>query len=209
MKRAGTAAAVATLVIAAAAHAGTSFQSTWKAPDAQPGTFQGKKVVAVFMSQEEGMRRGVEGILAAELTKRGMQGVAAYSLIPTAEIRDEAKAKARIEGSGAAGAVVLRIVGRDQQISGSSASYWAGPSYGAMWGGYWGYGWGGIYDPGYLKSETVLLVETLVYSLEQNKLVWAGQTKTTNPKNANSVVQTLVGKVANEIKKAGLVQKGK
>jgi hypothetical protein len=199
----------AAALTAPAAWAGTSFISTWKAPDAQPGTFQGKKVVTLFVSQEEALRRGVEQTLAYELTKRGMQGVAAHTLVPTADIRDEEKAKARILASGAAGVVALRLVGRDQEMTSSPAMYYAGPSYGGFWGGYWGYSWGGVYDPGYLRTETILHVETLIYSLEQNKLIWAGQSKTTNPKNADELIQKLLSKVASEMKKQGLVQKGK
>jgi hypothetical protein len=207
MRRAVQAVAVAAAMTAAAC-ASTSFRSTWRAPDARPGTFRGKKVVAVFISQDEALRRGIEETLANELTKRGADGVPAYTIIPTPEIRDEAKAKERIAASGAAGVVALRLVGREQELSGSSGGYYAAPPYSGVWGGYWGYGWAGIYDPGYLRTDTVIHVETLVYSLEQNKLVWAGQSKTTNPSSADAFVKELVAKVAAEMKKTGLVQKG-
>ena len=188
--------------------AGTSFRSTWRAPDAQPGTFQGKKVVAVFISKDEGLRHGIEETLASELTRRGVEGVPAYTLIPTSEVRDEAKAKARLAESGAAGVVALRLVGREQELSSSASGYYNATPYVGVWSGYWGYGWGGIYDPGYVRTDTILYVEILVYSLEQNKLVWAGQSKTTNPDSAQELVKDLVTKVADEMKKAGLVQKG-
>ena len=200
------------LVAAAAATAGfggPSFTSTWKAPDAKPGTFQGKPVVAVFMSSDDALRQGIEGRLAYELTQRGAKGIAAWSLIPSSEIRDEEKAKARIMQSGAAGVVVLRLTDRAQEASAQNPMYWAAPTYGNVWSGYWSYGWGGLYDAGHVKVDNILYVETLVYSLEQGKLVWAGLSKTTNPKSANDLVKELVGKVASEVKKAGLVQKGR
>jgi len=199
-------AALLTAALLASACASTSFSSTWRAPDAKPGTFKGKKVVAVFVSQDEALRRGVEETLAVELTHRGAEGVPAYQIIPTPEIKDEAKAKARITEAGAAGVVALRLVGRDQELSGSPAGYYAAPSYAGVWGGYWGYGWGGIYDPGYLRTDTILHVEILVYSAEQNKLVWAGQSKTTNPSSVDAMVKELVSKVAAEMKKSGLIK---
>ena len=189
-----------------AAFGGTSFSSTWKSPDARPGTFQGKKVVAVFINTEEALRQGIEDSLANELIKRGAQGVPAYTLIPTAEIRDEAKAKERLDQSGAAGVVAFRLVGQEHEFTESAATYYSAPTYSSMWGGYWGYGWAGIYDPGYVQMDRVMRVEVLVYSLEQNKLVWAGVSKTTNPKSANALVKQLVDKVASELKKAGLVK---
>jgi hypothetical protein len=199
---------LAAAAAATAGFGGPTFTSTWKAPDARPGTFQGKSVVAVFMSSDDGLRRGIEGLLAHELTQRGARGVAAWSLIPAAEIRDEEKAKARITQSGAAGVVALRLVDRAQEASAQNPMYWSNPSYGSVWGGYWSYGWGGLYDAGHVRVDNVLYVEALVYSLEQNKLVWAGLSKSTNPKSAADLVKQLVGKVAGEVKKAGLVQKG-
>ena len=74
MKRALSAVSFVSVVAiagAGAAAAATTLRSTWRAPDAQPGTFRGKKVVALFVSPDEQERRGVEGLLADELTKRG------------------------------------------------------------------------------------------------------------------------------------------
>jgi hypothetical protein len=200
---------LAAAAAATAGFGGPSFTSTWKAPDARPGTFQGKPVVAVFMSTDDGLRQGIENLLAHELTQRGAKGITAWSLIPASEIRDEEKAKARIMQSGAAGVVALRLVDRAQDAHAQNPMYFQSPSHGSMWSGYWSYGWGGVYDRGHVRVDNVFYVEALVYSLEQNKLVWAGLSKTTNPDSAPELVKKLVGKVASEVKKAGLVQKGR
>src|SRR5262245_4036349 len=89
---------------------GTSFVTTWKDPDAQALDLKGQKIITVVMSPEESTRRGAEHILAQELTKRGAQGVPSYTLIPSSEIKDEAKVKAKFEESGAVCAVVMRVV---------------------------------------------------------------------------------------------------
>jgi hypothetical protein len=191
--------------LAAGCGGGTAFRSTWVAPDAKPGTFQGKKVAAVYITADEGLRRGVETTLAAELTRLGAVGVPAYSIIPAEENKDQARAKARLAQAGAAGIVTMRLVGRDQETTASSAGYYVPPSYASAWSGYWGYGWGGVYDAGYLKTETILHVETLVFSLEQDKLVWAGQSRSADPAGVPQLVRELVGKVAAEVRKAGLV----
>src|SRR5580765_5648546 len=97
MKRAvGVVSFLSVVAISGAAVADTTLVSTWRAPDAQPGTFRGKKVVTLFVSPDEQERRGVEGLLAEELTQRGAQGVPAVALIPAEEIRDEAKVKPRL-----------------------------------------------------------------------------------------------------------------
>jgi hypothetical protein len=46
-------------------------------------------------------------------------------------------------------------------------------------GGYYGHGWGSAWSAAEIRTDTIIIVETLVYSLRQNKLVWGGQSKTT------------------------------
>ncbi len=207
MLRATRKALVATAAVAAAACASTSFNSTWKNPAAEPGNFKGKKVVALIVSKEEGVRYGAEDALARELTARGMVGIPAYSLIPKELVQDKDKAKEFIEKAGVVGVVAMRVVGKDKEITSSPGGYWGGPAYATFWGaGYYGYGWGGVYSPGYIQTDTIVIVETLVYSLPQDKLVWAGQSQTTNPSKVGPFIQELVGKAAAEMKKQGLIR---
>jgi hypothetical protein len=198
---------VVTAAVAAAACASTSFQSTWKNPAAEPGNFKGKKVAALIISKEEGVRYGAEDALARELTARGMVGIAAYTLIPKELIQDKEKAKEFLEKADVTGVVAMRVVGKDKEISSSPGGYWGGPAYATFWGaGYYGYGWGGVYSPGYIQTDTVVTVETLVYSLPQNKLVWAGQSETTNPSKVGPFIRELVTKAGAEMKKQGLIR---
>ena len=198
---------VVTAAAAAAACASTSFQSSWKNPAAQPGNFKGKKVAALVVSKEEGVRYGAEDALARELTARGAVGIAAYSLIPKELIQDKEKAKEFLEKADVAGVVAMRVVGKDKEISSSPGGYWGGPAYATFWGtGYYGWGWGGVYSPSYLQTDTIVIVETLVYSLPQNKLVWAGQSETTNPSKVGPFIQELVRKAAAEMEKQGLIR---
>src|SRR4029453_13462275 len=107
------------------------------------------------------------------------------------------------------GVVAFRLVGAtEHELTESAPTYYSAPAYSTVWGGYWACGGGGGYDPGYVQMDRIMYVEVLVYNLEQNKLVWAGVSKNTNPKSANALVKQLVEKVASELKKAGLVQKG-
>jgi hypothetical protein len=182
----------------------TSFTSSWKAPDAQPiGSLAGQKVIAVAVTKNQAMRRSAEDTLAGVLSARGAQGVPSYSII--GDDVDEAKAKAAIEKSGAAAVVVMRPVAKEKELSATSTMY-MGPSYGGYWGGYYGYGWGGAWGGGVdIRTDTIVVVETLVYSLKQNKLIWAGQSKTTNPSKLDAFVKEVAAGAGKEMKKAGLL----
>ena len=77
--------------------------------------------------------------------------------------------------------------------------------YGGYWGGYYGYGWGGAYGGTEIRTDTIVIVETLVYSLKQNKLVWAGQSKTTNPSKIDAFVKEVAAGAGKEMRKLGLL----
>ena len=181
----------------------TTFNSSWKAPDAQPmGSLAGQKVVAVAVSRNAAVRRSAEDTLVSVLNANGAQGIPSYSIL--GDDTDEAKAKAAIEKSGAVAVVVMRPVAKEKEIS-STASMYMGPRYGPYWGGYYGYGWGGAWGGTEIRTDTIVIVETLVYSLKQNKLVWAGESKTTNPSKVDAFVREVAAGAGKEMKKAGLL----
>ena len=198
--------AALTLVSASlAACATTGFVSTWKSPDALPLKPEGSKVAAVVMNKNEANRRAAEDALAREITLQGAQGVASYTLIPGSAPSDEEAAKAAFEKAGVNGVVVMRPVGTQQQVTATTTAY-AGPAYRGYWGGgYYGYGWGGAYGGTEIRTDTIVSIETLVYSMKQNKLVWAGQSQTTNPTKVDALVKEIVTAAAKEMKKEGLL----
>jgi hypothetical protein len=185
----------------------TTYNSSWRAPDAQPiGSLAGQKVVAIVVTNNTASRRTGEDALASAVSAQGAQGVAGYTIVSDDIVRDEARARAAIEASGATGVVVMRPIAKDKEVS-STPSMYMGPSYGPYWGGYYGYGWGGAWGMGAadIRTDTIVTVETLVYSLKQNKLLWAGQSKTTNPSKIDAFVRELAAGAAKEMKKVGLL----
>jgi hypothetical protein len=210
MRNLATLGVAAVVALGLGACASTQFNSTWKNPEAQPLNFQGQKVAAVVISPHESTRLGAEGELARELIRRGVQAIPAYNLIPPNETRDKDRAKVLFTQAGIVGAVVMRAVGTETEISSSGgAGYWGAPYYGSFWGtgaGYWGYGWGAVYSPSYLRTDTIVNVETLVYDLKADKLVWAGKSETTNPDKVDALIKELVAAAAGEMKKQGLIR---
>lgn len=182
----------------------SSFVSSWKAPDATPLGFRGSKVAAVVMMKNPASRRAAEDTLAAEISKRGAQGVPMYTLSAEENLGDEAASRSTLEAAGVKGAVVMRPVSTDKEVV--SAPTYTGPAYGGYYGGYYAYGWSSPYA-GQVFTNTIVSVETLVYSLDQNKLVWGGQSKTTNPANVDELVKEVADAVADELAKQGLIAK--
>jgi len=200
---AGLLALTVTLVISGRASAGLI--STWTAPNAQPIQPEpGSKVIAVVQQKAEASRRYHEDALAAELTRRGYEGVPSYELVPVEQLNDEGAAKAAFEQSGAVGVVVMRAIGEVLDITERPSTYLA-PNYGAFWGGYYAYGWTMISEPSYLSMETKVMIETLVYDLQQNTLLWAGTSQSADLSNTRQLIQQIVSAAADEMAEAGII----
>lgn len=184
----------------------TNFVSTWKAPDATRVTTNGTRVAALIMSKNETARRAGEDALARAITSQGAEGVPMYSIAPDTDPKNEAAVRSALEKAGMAGIVSMRPVGRDKSIS-STPMVYGGPYYGGFWGGYWGYGWGAPWGVagGEIRTDTIVYVETLVYSLKDNKLIWGGQSRTTNPTNLDGLVDEIATAAAREMKRQGLL----
>ncbi len=188
--------------LAAASH---KLTSTWKAPGAGPLNFAGKKVAALVIVEDNNLRMSAEEALAREITARGPQGVAAYRVIPREELTDKDKAKGWFQRTRVDGVVAMRIVGVDQQTK-YSAVVWSSGYYPDFWS-YYGNGWATVTPIGKGKLETTLAVETLLYNVSDAKLLWAGVSETTNPKNAQEFMAGLAKAVVKELQKQGLARK--
>lgn len=194
------------VALGVAACATTSFNSTWMEPTAQP-LDRTKKVATVMVTSRESLRRSAEVAMANEIRRRGVEAVESYTILPGEAARDTSRARQVLAQQGVDAVLVMRVVGKEQQISYTpgTSMYVGGPYYGSM-GGYWGYGWGAAYSPGYLQTDQIVSVESLVYSVSQGKLLWAGQSETTNPENVESFIGELVSAVGGDLRKKGLIK---
>lgn len=184
------------------------FETTFRDPDARPMQVRGARVVAAVMVRDVAARKRAEDALAAEITKLGGQGVPMYtiSLTNAPDKEGESKTRAAVEAAGATGLVVMRPVDVNHR-SRATQTIASNDMYGGYWGGYYGVGWS---DPWTDKSpdvqtDIVVTVETFVFSLPQNKLVWSGTSETTNPKNAEKLTQQLAQDSVRELKSLGLL----
>jgi len=95
--------------------------------------------------------------------------------------------------------VVLRVVNDKQRIT-YQPSTWSSPYYTSFWG-YYGYGWGAVYDPGDVRDDRIVSLETLIYSVPRNTLMWPGMSETENPKSPSKTVEEVVKEAVKEMKK--------
>src|SRR5262245_14031868 len=180
----------ATLLVGCSA---TRLKNSWTDPGIRSIHF--RKIVAFVVAKDEALRRTGEDQLCKKVTTTPC--VPAFSVVPDDEITDAAKVKRRIDDGGFDGAVVLRLAGRRVQQT-------YVPPTTPMWG-YYGGAWPMAYDPGYVRQDDLVDVETRIYSVTDAKLLWAGTTESTNPRDVRRTIDEIADAVAKQLRKEGLI----
>ena len=195
----------AALTAVAVVSAAPDFRSVWKSPDAAGVSFAGKKVAALVITQDDSLRVSGEESLVRELTARGLQAVATYRMAPKEELQSAERARGWFEKANVEGVIALRPVSSEKRLS-YNDSLWMSPAYNTFWG-YYGYGYTSVVVIGGADRDTVITVESLIFSVPQNKLLWAGVSETRNPKTLQKFVEDLVKESVKQLQKQGLAKK--
>lgn len=209
----GRACVLVTIVVCAIAVASAQsakLVTSWAAAGVGPMSYGGKKVVALAISTDMDLRMSAEEAMAREISARGPQGIAAYRAIPKEELASKERAQQWFAQTGVAGVLTMRVVNVDKTMEYSSMMF--GASYYQSFGAYYDYGYGvgsatviPIGDP---KQIVTVAVETLLYDLAGgSRLLWAGMSETTDPKNTGTFVKGLAVTIAKDLEKRGLVTK--
>jgi hypothetical protein len=194
---------VSTLAAVAMLSADVKFNSAWRSSEAGTVSFAGKKIAALVISQDDSLRIPGEEAIVRELTARGLQSVATYRIAPKEELQSAERAKPWFEKAGVEGVVALRPVSKDTRTS--YAEMWTSPYYSSFWG-YYGYGWGVPYVAFPTGRDTIVVVETTIYSVPRNMLLWAAVSETKNPSTLPKFVEDLVKESVKELHKQGLAR---
>jgi len=186
----------------------TKFVSTWTEPDAKkPLDMSGKKVATFMLTHKKNLREATEDLLATVLQERGTNGIAGYTLVNEDGGLDSTQVLSDLRGKGIDGALILRPVGKMKESDLVPGQVWYTGGYYSTFSGYWGYGWPAAYDPGSDVTNTLYVVETLVYSVTDDKLIWSGLSRSTPPADLEGFVRDLTGAAAKEMQKSGLLAK--
>jgi len=186
----------------------TTIQNSWHDPSITPESLKFKKILVVGMFKDSISRRAAEDELVNIIqtrTKGATTAVASHTILDEGDTKKVDQAKAKCAAQGFDGIVSMRLAGKEQQTT-----YVPGTTvypYGGFWGGYYGYGWGAVYDPGYMRTDTVVHVETLVYSVQDDKLIWGAVSQSVNPSDAVSLTRNVAKAVGTELQKQGFVAK--
>lgn len=181
---------LALLVAGAAASCtpATQLKEVWKEPSYAPK--QSRKVLVIGLAENERNRNIFEEAMEKQLAAHHVEcKLGSKTLPPDPKSVDQDALKQQVKATGADLVLVTRVIGVDKetQYVPGSTYYAPAPGYYGFYGYYYS-SYATVSDPGYLREYQIVKVETNVYDVATEKLVWSGVSHTEDP---SSVTQTI------------------
>jgi hypothetical protein len=196
LKSTAAAALIALTAVGGCYHS-TQLAATWRDPASPRLAF--RRPVTVFVTKSETMRRTFEDKLANQFPN----ATPSYRVLATT-YTDGVAIRKELADRGYDGVIMMRVVNVEAQVTYTAGSYWYGAAPYYSFAGYWRNAWGYPYDPGFVTDQ-VVSIETQIYSLTSDKLIFAARSETTNPKSVNKLGNSVIKHIVNELRKDGLI----
>lgn len=180
--------------------ASTSLMDSWLDPSVT-SEMRFKKIAVAVLSKDQSVRRAAEDALVTQIKRS--DAVPSYTLISDSEGKDRERVKARLREAGVDGVIVMRVIGVDKETTYVPGTY---PQPYHTFGGYYGMAHPAAYSPGYLATDTIVQIETNVYSLADEKLIYAARSETFNPGDTAKLVRDIAKAIAHDLKKRGVLR---
>ena len=188
--------AIAFLTTFMASCSSTRIVKSWKDTNSTDNPDKWEKVLVAVQSTSAVKRRVAEDKLASMSDKV----YASYNLFPDKSVvENENELKKTISEGDFDAIMTLRLTDKNKETSYIPGSYKSG-----YWGYHRGY-WTGYYDPGYYREDTYYSIETQVFSLAENKLVWSAITSTVNPSKIDKTIVEIAKMTYKQMQKDGFI----
>ena len=191
---------IALLALGTYAYASTKLESSWADPSS--GQLDYKKVLVAFPSLEKGKRGSAE----VRMKQRIPGAVSANTVFLQGEETDLSRVKARIHELNIDAVLLMRLIAvqKDQEYVPPS-TYTASAGYDMY--GYWGTGYVEVYDPGYTVEKTMATIQTDLYDVASEKLIWTSRSNTMQPKDVPTSIDEIIDANAKAMRKQGLIKR--
>lgn len=174
----------------------TQIEKTWTDPSFTPASAKAfTKILAIGLLNDESTRRIAEDKMVAQM--KNVTAVQSYSYLQAGDTARNV-VEERLKKDGFDGVVIMRLANVEK-----STSYVPGTTY----YGWYGYRYGGAYgSPGYYQEDKTYYIETNLYSLESNKLLWSGTTSSLNPSKVDKALDETIVALREQMQKQGLIK---
>jgi len=186
----------------------TSISQSYRNPGYEQTVF--KKLFVIGVAQNQESRKAFEDAFASAIANKGGGAQASWGVLPESTQLSEEQIRGAIEGGGFDGVLITRVLSVDKDKEYTPGSTYNNPRTRYYGGGYGYYGFYGttyaeVHEPGYFDTSTTFRLETNLYSVATNGLVWTGQSETVDPESIPDARTSMTDAVAKKLKEEKLI----
>ena len=180
----------------------TKIEKSWHESSSTLKRDPANKPLVIALVKDETSRRVIED----ELVKRmNANAVASYTFLTTEMIKaaDPEVLAQRIKQDKYTHILLMRLADVEKDtyyVPGTTTAYYGG------YGRYYGYGAGMYSNPGYYTTDKNYFVETTIYTVDPDKLIWTSTTKTVNPSKVEKTVNEIADIVIDKMVQDGFLK---
>ncbi len=178
----------------------TTITDTWK-----DKTYQGKaqNMAVIMVARTEYLRNMFEGRFAAELRARGNNATQSNKIVTFEQLTDKELVKSKIKSTDADTVLIARLVDSKRLETYEAGYIVAIPTAYTYWGTYFEI----VHtDYGYTDDIQVAYVETNLYDVKTEKLIWLARSKTERSGGEQHLINTLIDKIVKKLSSAKIIQ---
>lgn len=178
----------------------THIVSSWRDPGKQIHASDWKKVLVVALLRNETNRHRAEDEMVKYLHGKG---ITSYNYLnEDTDPKNEEALRNKIKKDGFDAAITMRLIDVDKEKIYTPEQHYMYPVYYSDFSRYYHRSWSYYSTPGYYTVTKKFIIETVIYSIQDDKIIWSGITETYNPQG----VEKLTDEIANAIHKKMLAE---
>ena len=183
---------------------GTNVTGTWKKSDfvGQPFT----SIMVIGLTKDPTNRLFWENRMGDKLSQGGVETVIkSLSASPNDKKIDKEVLLDYVNKKGIEAVLVTRLVDTKKEKVYRPSSTNPGPGYYLNFNHYVNQAQGQMSSPGYMATQTVVLLETNLYLIENQELIWSMSSDTVESGSIQQLMKSVTGKVLGSLKKDNLI----
>lgn len=197
--------ALAIAVMLTACATVTKISGAWKDPQYQGGTFH--KLLVIGVGENISNSRLFEDEFAKALAAKGTIATPGYRALPDVAQPSREDIANTIAAGRYDGVIVTRLLAVDRETHHVPPRSYVVPAFyrGMDYYGYYHTSYRVVHEPGYVRTDTTIKLETNLYESRSAALVWSGRSSTFDPSSVNDAIASIIHAVTQRLAKDGLI----
>ncbi len=171
----------------------TTITDTWKDKAYQENA---QNIVVIMVARTEHLRNMFEGRFVAELKARGNNAIQSHKIVTFEQLPDKELVKSKIKSTEADTVLISRLVD-SKTIEAYQPGHIHGVPIGhSLWGTYYKIVY---FDYGYTGDTDVAYIETNLYDVKTEKLIWSARSKTERTEGEQQLINKFIDIIVNKL----------